>query len=135
MGNSERLHLGNIGITRDWGWTPEYVEAMLLMLQQESPCDFVLATGETYILSDFAAEAFRCVGLASKDHLKTDPSLLRPSEIFTGRSNTGKALQVLGWKAQYKMRDLVGMMVEADMGMYCERNHSRADDTYESRCS
>lgn len=128
MGNSERLHLGNIAIARDWGWAPEYVEAMWLMLQQGSPSDFVIATGETNTLSDFAAEVFRCVGLDSNDHVETDPTLLRPSEILTGRSNPGKAFQVLGWKAKYKMRDVVRMMVEAEMDLYRGRNHNMKDD-------
>ena len=100
------------------------------MLQQESPSDFVIATGETNSLSDFAAEAFRCVGLDSQDHVETDPTLLRPSEILTGRSNPGKAFQVLGWKAKNKMMDVVRMMVEAEMGMYSERNHNAIDETF-----
>jgi GDPmannose 4,6-dehydratase len=125
MGSSERLHLGNIAIARDWGWAPEFVEAMWLMLQQEIPSDFVIATGETNSLSDFAAEAFRCVGLDSRDHLESDPTLLRPSEILAGRSNPEKALQVLGWKAKYKMRDVVGMMVEAEMRLLSENIKKR----------
>jgi len=125
QGSSERLHLGNIAIARDWGWAPEYVEAMWLMLQQEIPADFVIATGETNTLSDFAAEAFRCAGLDSRDHLESDPTLLRPSEILAGRSNPEKALQVLGWKAKYKMRDVVRMMVEAETGRFSEKTISQ----------
>ncbi len=117
QGRGEKLQLGNTTIARDWGWAPEYVEAMWLMLQQERPSDFVIATGETNSLSDFVVEAFRCVGLDSQDYVETDSTLLRPSEILSGKSNPSKALQVLGWKAQNKMIDVVRMMVEAELGL------------------
>lgn len=115
QGSREKLRLGNISIARDWGWAPEYVEAMWLMLQLEQPSDFVIATGETNTLSDFVAEAFRCVGLDARDHLETDPTLLRPSEILVGRSNPEKASRVLGWQAHVKMKDVVKMMVAAEL--------------------
>jgi GDPmannose 4,6-dehydratase len=114
-GSGERLHLGNLSVSRDWGWAPEYVEAMWLMLQQERPADFVIATGETNRLSDFVTEAFRCVGLDAQEYIEADPTLLRPSEILVGRSNPEKASQVLGWMAKSKMRDVVRMMVDAEM--------------------
>jgi GDPmannose 4,6-dehydratase len=116
-GSSERLHLGNTSIARDWGWAPEYVEAMWRMLQQESPSDFVIATGETNKLSDFVTEVFRCVGLEFQDHVESDATLLRPSEILSGRSNPAKAKQVLGWQAKYTMKDVIRMMVEAEMAL------------------
>jgi len=122
QGSGEKLHLGNISISRDWGWAPEYVEAMWLMLQQEKPSDFVIATGETNPLSDFVAEAFHCVGLAAEDHVETDPTLLRPSEILVGRSNPEKAWQLLGWKANKKMKDVVRMMVAAELAGMAEAN-------------
>lgn len=111
-GSNEKLHLGNISIARDWGWAPEYVEAMWLMLQQERPDDFVVATGETNSLEEFISEAFASVDLNWRDYVIADPSLYRPTEISIGKGNPEKAARVLGWKAKYKMRDVVRMMVE-----------------------
>jgi GDPmannose 4,6-dehydratase len=106
--------LGNISIARDWGWSPEYVEAMWLMLQQEKPEDFVIATGETNTLEEFIAEAFRYVGLDWREHVVSDRSLLRPSEIMVSHGNPAKAFHQLGWCAAYKMRDVVRMMIAAE---------------------
>jgi GDPmannose 4,6-dehydratase len=114
-GSSEKLHLGNISVQRDWGWAPEYVEAMYLMLQQEEPDDYVIATGVAYPLEEFVRSAFVCVGLDWQEHLVTDASLYRPTEIAVGRGNPAKAKQKLGWEAKYKMPDVVRMMVEARM--------------------
>ncbi len=112
-GSQEKLKLGNIDIARDWGWAPEYVEAMWMILQQDKADDFVIATGETNKLEDFVAEVFRCVGLDWRDHVESDASLLRPSEIMVSRANPGKSAQVLGWQATYAMKDVVRMMVES----------------------
>lgn len=109
-GSKEKLMLGNISIARDWGWAPEYVDAMWRILQQETPEDYLVATGETHTLEEFVAEAFNCVGLDWHDHVVADPSLLRPSEIMISRANPEKTLQKLGWKAHYKMKDVVRMM-------------------------
>jgi GDPmannose 4,6-dehydratase len=114
-GSSEKLHLGNISVQRDWGWAPEYVEAMYLMLQQEEPDDYVIATGVAYPLEEFVRSAFVCAGLDWQEHLVTDASLYRPTEIAVGRGNPAKAKQKLGWEAKYKMPDVVRMMVEARM--------------------
>jgi GDPmannose 4,6-dehydratase len=111
-GAVEKLKLGNIEIARDWGWAPEYVEAMWMILQQEKADDFVIATGETNKLEDFVAEVFRCVGLDWRDHVESDPSLLRPSEIMVSRANPEKSAQILGWQATYRMKDVARMMVE-----------------------
>ena len=111
-GSAEKLHLGNISIARDWGWAPEYIEAMWLMIQQEQPDDFVIATGETNSLEEFVAEAFHCVGLDWQEHVISDPSLLRPSEIMVSRGNAGKAATVLGWQARLRMRDVVHEMAK-----------------------
>lgn len=111
-GAKEKLTLGNIEIARDWGWAPEYVEAMWLILQQEKPDDFVIATGETNKLEDFVAEVFRCAGLNWRDHVESDASLLRPTEIMVSRANPEKSAKALGWQASYKMRDVARMMVE-----------------------
>jgi len=109
-GSAEKLHLGNISIARDWGWAPEYVEAMWLMLQQERPEDYVVATGETRTLQEFVAESFSSVGLDWQAHVVTDQSLLRPSEIMVSCANPAKAAERLGWKAGNAMRDIVRMM-------------------------
>lgn len=115
-GSKETLKLGNISIARDWGWAPEYVEAMWLMLQQDSPADFVIASGETNTLEEFVAEAFVTVGLNWRDHVVTDPSLLRPSDIMISRANPTRAYEKLGWRARYKMRDVVRMMMGHTIG-------------------
>ena len=119
-GEMKGLDLGNIDVERDWGWAPEYVEAMWLMLQQETPEDYIIATGQTRKLEDFVREAFAAAGLDWRDHVKTNPSLLRPSEIMTVRADAGKAFQNLGWKANYRMADVVRMMVEEEMKLLGE---------------
>ncbi|HJV34646.1 GDP-mannose 4,6-dehydratase, partial [Geomonas sp.] len=111
-GSPEKLHLGNISIARDWGWAPEYVEAMWLMLQQEQPDDFVIATGETRTLEEFVAAAFRTVGLDWREHVISDPLFLRPSEIMVSRGNPAKAVAQLGWQASCRMDDVVRLMIE-----------------------
>ena len=112
-GSKERLLLGNIQIRRDWGWAPEYVEAMWRMLQREDPEDFVIATGESHSLAEFMQEAFLNVGLDSRDHVEVDSSLYRTSDLMAGKGNPGKALGKMGWRAKYKMEDVVEMMVNA----------------------
>ncbi len=114
-GSREKLHLGNIAIRRDWGWAPEYVEAMWLMLQQERPEDFVIATGESHSLEEFVDAAFKEARLSWRDHVVNDPSLIRPAEIATGRGNPAKARRVLQWQAKYKMHDVVKMMMEDEL--------------------
>ena len=111
-GADEKLKLGNIEIARDWGWAPEYVEAMWLILQQEKADDFVIATGETNRLEDFVAEVFHCVGLDWREHVESDASLLRPSEIMVSRANPEKSARILGWQATHRMKDVARMMVE-----------------------
>lgn len=111
-GDREQLHLGNMSISRDWGWAPEYVEAMWRMLQQEKADDFVIATTETNTLERFVEEAFRTVGLDWREHVISDQTLLRPSEIMISRGNARKAAQQLGWSAQYRMCDVIRMMTE-----------------------
>lgn len=113
-GSDERLQLGNISIARDWGWAPEYVEAMWLMLQQEQPEDFVIATGTTHSLEQFIIMTFQSLGLDWQDHVSTDPSLLRPSEIMTSRGNALKSKKLLGWQAQKNLRETIELMVDAE---------------------
>lgn len=111
-GSKETLKLGDLSIRRDWGWAPEYVEAMWAILQQETPDDFVIATGETNSLQSFVETAFAEAGLDWRAHVRTDPGLLRRTEIAVGRANPAKAERVLGWRAARRMRDVVRLMVE-----------------------
>ncbi len=111
-GSKEKLHLGNISIQRDWGWAPEYIQAMWLMLQQDHPVDLVIATGETNSLEKFVDTAFACAGLDWHDYVVIDSTLYRPTDLMTSRANPSKALEKIGWKAKYKMEDVVKMMVE-----------------------
>ncbi len=111
-GSHEKLQLGNISIARDWGWAPDYVEAMWLMLQQDSADDYVIASGETNTLQDFVAAVFETQGLDWREHVMSDPTLIRPSEIMVSRGDASKAARVLGWCARYRMRDVARMMVE-----------------------
>lgn len=112
-GSGETLTLGNMEVERDWGYAPEYVDAMWRMLQQDQPDDFVIATGETHSLKEFVAAAFEVVGLVAKDHVVSDQTLFRPADIMTIKANPGKAKAVLGWQAQKKMQDVVQEMFEA----------------------
>ena len=110
---SGKLKLGNLGVERDWGWAPEYVEAMYLMLQQERAGDFVIATGESRPLESFVEQAFTCVGLDWREHVTTDKALLRPTDLQKGWANPAKAHRELGWQARLKMADVVRLMVAA----------------------
>lgn len=112
-GSQEKLFLGNIDIQRDWGWAPEYVEAMHLMLQQQTPDDYVIATGKSCKLKDFVAGAFAEVGLDWYDHVVIDSSLFRPTDIAVSEGNPTKARQRLGWQAKYFVNDIVRMMLQA----------------------
>jgi len=114
-GSDEKLHLGNTAIVRDWGWAPEYVEAMWMMLQQDGPDDYVIATGESHSLEEFAEAAFACAGLEWRDHVVIDPALLRPADITIGRANPARAGERLGWQAGFRMLDVVRMMAEEEL--------------------
>jgi len=111
-GDQKKLNLGNLNVQRDWGLSSEYVDAMWLMLQQESPDDYVIATGKTYRLDEFVAEAFRLVGLDWRKYVEIDDSLLRPTDLTIVRANPGKAKRNLGWVAKSSMFDVIKIMVE-----------------------
>ena len=113
-GSGERLRLGNIDIRRDWGWAPEYVEAMWLMLQQDRPDDFVVATGKSSSLRDFVKAVFSAVELDWKKYVDRDDSLMRPVDITNSCGNADKAYRELGWRAKSSMEDIVAIMVEAE---------------------
>lgn len=111
-GSKERLRLGNIEIARDWGWAPDYVEAMWLMLQQQQADDFVIATGKTYKLKEFIRIVFDVVGLNWENHVEVDPQFFRPTDIAEGHANPKKAFEKLGWKANHDMYDVGKLMIE-----------------------
>ena len=112
-GSTEKLHLGNINIARDWGSAEEYVDAMWRMLQQPNAEDFVIATGETNTLQDFVSIVFETLHLDWEDHVISDASLLRPSEIMISCGNPEKAAKKLDWKAKLKMRSLIALIVNS----------------------
>lgn len=113
-GTGERLRLGNTTIRRDWGWAPEYVDAMWRMLQREHADDFVIATGESHSLADFADSAFRYFGLDWKEYTDIDPSIFRPTDIPDSCGDAGKALRLIGWKAQTDMHGVIEKMITAE---------------------
>lgn len=112
-GRGGPLVLGNLDVSRDWGWAPEYVEAMWRMLQQPEPRDYVIATGETSRLRDFVDRAFAAVGLDPAAHVRTDPALARPADIAVSRANPERAASELGWVATWRMAEVVEAMVAA----------------------
>lgn len=113
-GKTDRLILGNLEAKRDWGYAKEYVEAMWLMLQQDVPEDFVIATGKTHRVADFAREAFALKGLDWTVFLHVDKKFERPNEVWTLCGNPSKAERVLGWKPKTSFEELVKIMVDAD---------------------
>jgi GDPmannose 4,6-dehydratase len=115
-GSRERLRLGDLEVERDWGWAPEYVDAMWRMVQQSEPSDYVICTGETQPLSAFVDEVFVAVGLAAKDHVEKDEMLFRPSDIRSSVGTAARARERLGWSAQLRMRDVARAMVSAAHG-------------------
>lgn len=114
-GSKERLTLGDVDIVRDWGWAPDYVEAMWLMLQQSSPDDYIIATGQSHSLREFAAAAFATVGLDWQEFTDSDLTLGRPSELRWSGADPAKAEQVLGWKAGLVMPEVAAQMVAAEL--------------------
>jgi GDPmannose 4,6-dehydratase len=115
LGLQKSISLGNLDATRDWGHARDYVEAMWLMLQQDQPGDYVIATGVTTSVRDFATLAFAQVGLDAAEHIEVNPQFLRPAEVEILHGDPRKAEATLGWKAKTPLADLVGEMVEADL--------------------
>ena len=114
-GSKEKLKLGNINAKRDWGHAKDYVEAMWLMLQKDSPGDYVIGTGKEHSVKEFAEKAFSHVGLNYKDYIKVDQKLMRPTEVDTLIANYSKAKKNLKWKPKTSFNDLVQAMVESDL--------------------
>lgn len=110
-GATEKLSLGNVDIVRDWGWAPEYVEAMWLMLQQDQPGDFVIGTGTSHSLRDFVAAVFIEFGLEWQDHVVVEQSLYRPTDIQESRADPRRARDILGWQATCHLPELVSRLV------------------------
>jgi GDPmannose 4,6-dehydratase len=117
MGLQKKLFLGNLDSKRDWGYAGDYVEAMWLMLQQPSPHDFVISTGEAHSVREFLDEAAACCGLDWNKFVETDPRYLRPTEVDFLLGDSSKARQQLGWKPQVGFRELVRRMVEHDLDL------------------
>jgi GDPmannose 4,6-dehydratase len=115
QGKQKELRLGNIDAKRDWGFAGDYVEAMWLMLQQDTPDDYVIATGLTTTVRDMCRIAFNHVGLKHEDHVVIDPKFYRPAEVEVLLGNPAKAKAKLGWVAQTNLETLITMMVDADM--------------------
>lgn len=116
QGSPEKLKLGSLDVERDWGWAPEYVGAMHLMLQQPEASDYVIATGRTTSLKDFLATAFAYFQLNWQDHVEFDARFTRPSDIPRGAADPAKARTRLGWQAKNQMPDVVRLMIEAQLG-------------------
>jgi len=114
-GRQTELRLGDLTIQRDWGWAPEYVDAMWRVLQHDTPEDFVIATGEAHSLEDFVSCTFTALDLDWRNYVKIDPALYRPSEIQFNRGNPAKALAELGWQANFKMGDVARLSVGAEL--------------------
>ena len=114
-GLQENLYLGNLDAQRDWGYAKEYIEAMWLMLQQDEPDDFVIATGEAHAVHEFLGEAFSYVGLDWHKLVEIDPKYYRPAEVDCLLGDASKARQKLGWQPKTKFKELVRLMVNADM--------------------
>jgi GDPmannose 4,6-dehydratase len=114
-GAQRELRLGNLEAKRDWGYAKDYVEAMWLMLQQPRPDDYVVATGETHSVREFLEEAFSHVGLRWQDHVTVDPKYFRPAEVDILLGDPRKARAALGWSPKVTFKELVRLMVDADM--------------------
>lgn len=116
LGLSSELRLGNLEARRDWGFAGDYVEAMYLVLQQEKPADYVVATGSSHSVSDFVEAAFKAAEIADwKKYVKVDPRYMRPAEVPDLKGRADKAYKALGWKPKVSFDQLVSMMVEADI--------------------
>ncbi|AGJ57957.1 GDP-mannose 4,6-dehydratase [Streptomyces sp. NPDC053741] len=120
-GLQDRLHLGNLDAVRDWGYAPEYVEAMWRMLQCETPDDYVVATGEGVSVRQFLEYAFEHAGLDWAEHVRYDPKYERPSEVDALIGDASKAEELLGWKPEVKSRELARIMVDADIRLLSDQ--------------
>jgi len=116
-GLEKELRLGNIDSQRDWGYAPDYVRGMWMMLQQDQPDDYVLATGRTHTVRRFVELAFDCVGLDYQQYVKLDPAFMRPADVDILVGDPSKARQKMGWEASTSFETLVELMVRAELEM------------------
>ncbi|HEY0667943.1 MAG TPA: GDP-mannose 4,6-dehydratase [Sphingobacteriaceae bacterium] len=121
---SKKLSLGNINIERDWGWAPEYVEAMWLMMQQDTPQDYIIATGKSHTLKEFINRTFNSLDLDWEEHVLIDEVLRRPTDLQIGRADPSKANRELNWKAKYDLNMIIERMIEDELSQI---DHSLAN--------
>ena len=117
MGLQDLLYLGNLGAKRDWGYAPDYVEAMWMMVQQDEPGDYVVATNESHSVEDFCRVTFELLDLDWKDFVRFDERYERPSEVDLLRGDPAKAKKTLNWEPRVRFQELVKIMVEADLAL------------------
>jgi GDPmannose 4,6-dehydratase len=134
-GQQQKLYLGNLDAKRDWGYAREYVEAMWLMLQQDQPDDYVIATGETHSVEEFLTKAFSQVDLDWHDYVELDPKYLRPAEVDLLIGDASKAKRVLGWEPKVSFSELVQLMVDADLALIGRQEHEVYGDTDRSEAA
>jgi len=133
MGVQDKLYLGNLDAQRDWGYAKEYVEAMWLMLQQDEPDDYVIATGKTHSVQQFVSEAFSCVGLDWREFIEIDPKYYRPAEVDCLIGDPTKAKNNLGWEAETQFKDLVRLLVDADLEVARREAHGNTFERANAR--
>ncbi len=126
LGLQKELHLGNLDARRDWGFAGDYVDAMWRMLQQDTPDDYVVGTGETWSVRQLCEIAFGCAGLNWQDHVVVDPKFMRPAEVDLLVADPAKAKRVLGWEPKVGFKDLVTMMYDADLARHRAAGHGAA---------
>ena len=125
LGLSDHISLGNLDAERDWGYTPDYVEAMWLMLQQDSPDDYVIATGVKHSIRDFLDAAFKHIGIKDwSSYIKQDPRYMRPAEVDVLRGDYAKAKKQLNWEPKTSFSELVQKMVDSDINKYRNEHHN-----------
>ncbi len=127
LGLADQLRLGNLAAERDWGFAGDYVEAMWLMLQQDEPADYVIATGQPHSVRDFAELAFERAGIDWERHVVSDPAFLRPAEVDRLVGDSSKARAELGWEPRTSFRELVELMVDADLERVAASQRADAD--------
>jgi len=132
-GLQKKLYLGNLEAKRDWGYAPEYVEAMWLMLQRNAPGDYVIATGESHTVGEFIEETFGYAGLDWQEYVEIDRRYLRPTEVDLLIGNAEKAEKQLEWKAKMKFKQLVRLMVDADREILQLELEGKAEGIYNGR--
>ena len=132
-GKQKHLYLGNLDAKRDWGYAPEYVEAMWMMMQHDKPDDFVIGTGETHSVREFLEEAFGYVGMDYEKYVRIDPRYFRPTEVDLLLSDPKKANEELKWKPKVKFHELVQIMVDADLELIGLESPGKGKEIVESR--